>query len=177
MTTANIVKVTAEEKAQIIKRMLPPGNESVPLISKETGIKENRLYNWRKKAKDELGMESSVRASDGKWSSQDKFMIVVETFGMNETELGEYCRTKGIFLSELKEWKTACLQANSVQPNSTPESNQSKKEIANELKEERRKQKELEQELRRKEKALAEMAALMVLRKKAQAIWGEHEEE
>ena len=35
---------------------------------------------------------------------------------------------------------------------------------------------ELERELRRKEKALAEAAALLVLRKKAQAIWGEDED-
>jgi hypothetical protein len=32
--------------------------------------------------------------------------------------------------------------------------------------------KELERELRRKEKALAETAALLVLRKKAEALWG-----
>jgi transposase len=32
--------------------------------------------------------------------------------------------------------------------------------------------KQLSQELRRKESALAETAALLVLRKKAQAIWG-----
>jgi transposase len=35
----------------------------------------------------------------------------------------------------------------------------------------------LEKELRRKEKALAETAALLVLRKKANAIWGEAEDE
>ena len=40
-------------------------------------------------------------------------------------------------------------------------------------KEDKRKIKKLESELRRKEKALAETAALLVLRKKAQAIWGE----
>ncbi|WP_211231272.1 hypothetical protein [Halonatronum saccharophilum] len=37
--------------------------------------------------------------------------------------------------------------------------------------------KKLEKELRRKEKALAETAALLVLRKKANAIWGDPEEE
>jgi len=36
---------------------------------------------------------------------------------------------------------------------------------------------ELERELHRKEKALAEAAALMVLRKKADAIWGAPEGE
>jgi transposase len=35
----------------------------------------------------------------------------------------------------------------------------------------------LEKELRRKDKALAETAALLVLRKKANAIWGEAEDE
>jgi hypothetical protein len=37
--------------------------------------------------------------------------------------------------------------------------------------------KQLSQELRRKESALAETAALLVLRKKAQAIWGDNEAE
>ncbi len=36
--------------------------------------------------------------------------------------------------------------------------------------------KALERELRQKEKALAETAALLVLRKKAQAIWGDEDE-
>jgi hypothetical protein len=36
---------------------------------------------------------------------------------------------------------------------------------------------QLEKELRRKDKALAETAALLVLRKKANAIWGEDEDE
>ncbi|MBF8661884.1 hypothetical protein IRZ79_21700, partial [Pseudomonas putida] len=36
---------------------------------------------------------------------------------------------------------------------------------------------QLERELRRKEKALAETAALLVLRKKANAIWGKGEDE
>lgn len=46
-----------------------------------------------------------------------------------------------------------------------------------ELKEAEKKNKQLARELDRKEKALAEAAALLVLRKKAEAIWGEPEEE
>ena len=45
------------------------------------------------------------------------------------------------------------------------------------IKEEKDKVKSLEKELRVKEKALAETAALLVLRKKANAIWGDPEEE
>jgi len=45
------------------------------------------------------------------------------------------------------------------------------------LKKERKKNRYLEKELNRKEKALAETAALLVLKKKAQALWGEPEDE
>lgn len=44
------------------------------------------------------------------------------------------------------------------------------------LREKERDIKRLEQELRRKEAALAETAALLVLRKKANAIWGDGED-
>jgi len=46
-----------------------------------------------------------------------------------------------------------------------------------ELQQERKKTRKLEKELRRKEKALAEAAALLVLQKKAQAIWGDGEDD
>jgi len=45
------------------------------------------------------------------------------------------------------------------------------------LKKERKKNRRLEKELSRKDKALAEAAALLILQKKAQAIWGESEGE
>jgi len=56
------------------------------------------------------------------------------------------------------------------------ESNQTK-QLNQELKEEKKKAKVLEKDLRKKEKALAEAAAILLLRKKAQAIWGDQEDE
>ena len=52
-----------------------------------------------------------------------------------------------------------------------------KTKASKELREERKKNERLEKELARKDKALAETAALLVLRKKANAIWGTEEEE
>ena len=51
--------------------------------------------------------------------------------------------------------------------------NQRKK--ADEIRKLRKKNKELERELRRKDKALAEMSALVVLKKKVVALWGDEE--
>jgi len=64
----------------------------------------------------------------------------------------------------------ACEAANEGAQASTAKASQTSKE-------ERKRIKALEHELARKERALAEAAALLVLRKKAAAIWGEEEDE
>ena len=94
------------------------------------------------------------------WSSAEKFAVVCETATMNEAERAEYARRKGLFVEEIAAWTTACRDANGAL-SERPENRTDKKRIH-----------ELERELHRKEKALAEAAALLVLRKKAQAIWG-----
>ena len=71
---------------------------------------------------------------------------------------------------QVKEWKEACISAND-------DAREKSAHESKELREERRAKEKLEKELARKEKALAEAAALLVLRKKANAIWGTDEED
>lgn len=170
MTGSNRVRYSQEQKEAIVKRMMPPNNESVAQISKEEGITEVTLYKWRKKARAAgIATPGNGQTSD-KWSSQDKFLIVMETFAMNETELAEYCRKKGLYREQIEEWRKVCLQANGQVFDQS-------KQLKGSLKEEQKRAKQLEKELLKKEKALAEAAALLLLRKKAQAIWGDDEEE
>ncbi|GAE37708.1 transposase IS3/IS911 family protein [Halalkalibacter akibai JCM 9157] len=166
----NGVRYSREQKEAIVKRMMPPHNESVATISKEEGITEVTLYKWRKSAREAgVATPGNGQTSD-KWSSQDKFLIVMETFAMNETELAEYCRKKGLYREQIEAWRVACLQANGQVFDQS-------KELNGALKEEKKRAKQLEKDLQKKEKALAEAAALLLLRKKAQAIWGDDEEE
>ena len=167
--------VTAEYKAEIIKRMLAPNNESVPSLSKETGLTKSRLYEWRRKELKRLGVGDQSKKKSEKYTSEDKFMIVMETFGMTERELGDYCRSKGLFRESILSWRTACTKAN-VKASLSSKPDNDDEALKSDLKKAQDAQKALEKELRRKEKALAEMAALAVLRKKAQSIWGEDEE-
>ncbi|MCZ2845463.1 MAG: transposase [Candidatus Bathyarchaeota archaeon] len=51
------------------------------------------------------------------------------------------------------------------------------KQLNQELKEEKKKTKLVEKDLIRKEKTLAEAGSLLLLRKKAQTIWGDQEDE
>jgi transposase-like protein len=159
-----------ERKQAIIEKMMPPQNCSISKIKKETGISDATLYNWRKQAK----VKGLVVPGDGKnpedWSSEDKFMVVLETATLNEAELANYCREKGLYTDQIARWKASCVQANAAT------------EVQEKAGQEQRRQdkadiKELKRDLRRKEKALAETAALLVLRKKANAIWGESEDD
>ena len=122
-------------------------------------------------AYNKTGLSATTKYKNAdKWSSQDKFTVVLETANLTEIEFSEYCRKKGIYPEQVKEWKEACMNANNA------EKEQNSK-AGKELREERRQKEKLEKELRRKEKALAETAALLVLRKKADAIWGTDEED
>jgi transposase-like protein len=157
-----------EFKASIIAKMLPPNNVGVPQLARETGIPKDTLYSWRLKHRnapaDALGrQEASVELS-----SEEKFAVVIEVASFNEVELSEYCRRKGFYPEQVQAWGKACMQANA--PVTFEVERAQAKVQAKQVK-------QLEAEVRRKDKALAETAALLVLQKKVQAIWGEPEDE
>lgn len=162
------MRYSKEMKESVVKRILS-SEETIADISRDTGIRANTLYKWRDASKKNgLSATTKYRKAD-KWSSQDKFIVVLETANLNEIEFSEYCREKGIYPEQVKEWKEACMKANGAEIEKNSEVNK-------ELKKERKEKEKLEKELQRKEKALAETAALLVLRKKANAIWGTDEE-
>ena len=101
-----------ELKDALLRRMLPPNNESITKISREEGISEQTLRNWRDKARKEGYATPGTDAIPDNWSTQDKFLVVVETASMNETELAEYARKKGLYVEQIKDWKDACMNAN-----------------------------------------------------------------
>ena len=148
----------------------PPNNESITKISREEGISEQTLRNWQDKARKEGYATPGTDAIPDNWSTQDKFLVVVETASMNETELAEYARKKGLYVEQIKAWKDACMNANGGIAKEASRLNR-------ELKDSEKERRKLEKELQRKEKALAEAAALLVLSKKANAIWGDPEDE
>jgi transposase-like protein len=150
--------------------MLPPNNRSIADLAKEEGISDATLYNWRQQARNEGKlMPDSDNTPEG-WSSRDKFAAVLETAAMSEAEMGEYCRQRGLYPEQLTHWRAACEQANDWD-------RASQKQLKETTRTDRKKLKQLEKELARKEKALAEAAALLVLRKKLDAMFEDPEDE
>ena len=150
--------------------MMPPMNKLISELARENGISEQTLYTWRRNLKAQGVPVPGNGKNAEEWSSTDKFGVVLETAGLNEAELAEYCRRKGLFIEQITAWRTACQEANAH----TADRRRDQREQS---KADRKRIKQLEKELLRKEKALAEAAALIILRKKAQAIWGDPEED
>jgi transposase-like protein len=94
------MKYSKELKDSIIRRMLPPNNEAISKISKEEGISEQTIRNWRDNARaNGIAAPGNTLLSE-KWSTPDKFLIVVETASMNE---GEYIAWESTFYRVLRE--------------------------------------------------------------------------
>lgn len=150
--------------------MLPPNNMPLGRLAKEEGISQATLVKWRAEARAKGQFLPDANAGSEGWTSRDKHAAVIETASMNEAELGEYCRRRGLYPEQLRVWREACEQANDWERAATSR-------IARETRDDKKRIQQLERELARKEKALAEAAALMILRKKADAIWGPREGE
>jgi len=153
---------------EAILTKLSQSDLSVRKFAEQEGINLSTLYSWQKQF-NTSGLNVSKVSSSDKWSSEEKFSVVLETATLSEIELNEYCRVKGLYSEQVKAWKQACIAGNTAtkqakRVKTTPEQKSDKNRI-----------KELERELRRKEKALAETAALLVLGKKFDAYWKEKE--
>ena len=163
------MRYSAERKEAVLKKMLPPNNRSIREIAEQEGISEATLYNWRKAARSEGRLLPDGDQTPAGWTAADKFAAVVETAALNEAELSAWCRERGLYPEQLQLWRQACEQANDWDRTQNERLKQVRKSDQQRLK-------ELERELKRKEKALAETAALLVLSKKAEAIWGDKED-
>ncbi len=157
-------------KERVVQMMMPPNAQSVAQLSRETGVSEQTLYNWRNSYRDKGSAVPADPKNPERWSGKNKLAVVIETAALNEEELAVYCRERGLYAEQIQRWReAAAVGADTERPLSAEE----RRAFA----QERKKNRQLEKELKRKEKALAEAAALLVLQKKAQAIWGDNEDD
>ena len=157
-------------RERAVQMMMAPNAMSVAQVSRDTGVSEQTLYNWRNRLRHQGKSVPADPKNPENWGGENKLAVVIETAALNEQELAEYCRKKGLYVEQVTRWREAAVAgAETQRPLSATE--------RRELQQARKKTHKLEKELRRKEKALAEVAALLVLQKKAQAIWGDGEDD
>ncbi|CAA6805806.1 MAG: Transposase IS3/IS911 family protein [uncultured Thiotrichaceae bacterium] len=160
---------SSERKESVLKKLLPPHSMTVAAVAREEGVCEQTLYNWRNQAKQAGRPVPGKTKHSDQWSAESKLAVVIETTPLSESELSQYCREKGLYSDQVKTWKSECLSGFQV-------SAEQRKQSARQAQADKAEIKDLKRDLRIKEKALAETAALLVLRKKLHAFWGEDNE-
>jgi transposase len=151
---------TAGFKARVLQRLVGPRAISAYRLSAEVGVSQVTLSRWLAAARSVPGMTTPAK----KWTGAQKLRVVLAAHGLSETDLGTLLRREGLHAAQLDEWRAAAETA------LEDPSRRREKAVPHP---DTQRLAEVERELRRKEKALAEAAALLVLKKKVEAYWGD----
>lgn len=146
-------------KQRIVQRLVGPSAQSANAVAAEIGVSQPTVSRWLRAAGSVSGM---TRPAKKKWTGSDKLRVVREAHGLSGSALGALLRREGLHEAQLTAWRTTAEAALTEASRGRPAPSVEAKRIQ-----------ELERELRRKNAALAETAALLVLKKKLEAIWGD----
>jgi transposase-like protein len=146
--------------------MIGPPAVSANQLASEVGIGQPTLSRWLREAKlAPVAKKKSRREPRKQWTPEEKLRVVGEAAHVGEEGLGALLRREGLHEADLERFRRELLEGLRETTARSRKTTMEAKRV-----------KELERELRRKEKALAETAALLVLRKKAEAFFSGEEE-
>ena len=167
-------------KNAMIQKLTGPEAISASALSKRVDVPQPTLSKWLRMAgvgslsdypntareyTKMTKLKDSRRPAD--WSAEDKLKVVMEAASLDDEQIGEFLRKKGLHQTHLEQWRLQMLDG--LQNGFSKKKTRQKKTEAKRIR-------SLEKELRRKDKALAETAALLVLKKKVQEIWGDEDD-
>jgi transposase len=155
-------------KARMIERMAGPEGISANALAKDVGVCQSTLSHWlRLRSNRRVEPMDEKKGGSKARTAQEKLRIVHEASHLDDGELGAFLRREGLHEAQLREWIEAVSTALST---STPKRGNRKSP------KETKRIRELEKDLRRKEKALAEVTALLALKKKLETLWGDEDD-
>jgi transposase-like protein len=157
-----------EFKKSAVQKFHNRGSRQVGAVARELGVTPASLYQWSKRYAISSGMKKSERPPQD-WTAAEKLKAVLEFESLALDKRGEYLRREGLHSDHIEAWKLS-MQAGLEPESSTKASRKEKAELRAAIK-------VLERDLNKKDRALAEVTALLVLKKKADLLWGTGEEE
>lgn len=102
-----MTRYSQELKNQIARRMMPPNNQPVAAISRETGISAPTLYAWKKQFRNEGHIVPGTPSPPDRWDAKAKLAAVIHVALMNEAERSAWCRERSVYIEQLDAWKQA----------------------------------------------------------------------
>lgn len=171
-----VTKFSKLFKMQAVKKaLIREEGTSVKEISNELSIGYSTLQRWIAQTKNhelessiELSAKENIMTHEKRpkdWSIEQRLAIIIKCGALDDNGAGQLCREQGIFLHHIEKWKKELVDNSTKKAKAQPETARMKRQI-----------KQLQKELNRKEKALAETAALLVLKKKVNQLWDFEEE-
>jgi len=167
-------------KNSMIQKMTGPDAISATALSKQVDVPQATLSKWLRLAgagpsyvfpNNAHEYTKMTKVTDSKrpndWSAEDKLKVVMEASSLDDEQLGSFLRSKGLHQTHLNQWRAQMLDG--LESGSTKKTSRQKNVEAKRIR-------ALEKEINRKDKALAETAALLVLKKKVQEIWGDEDD-
>lgn len=162
---------------KMVQKMTGPDARSATALSKEVGVSQGTLSRWLREAKmsrmsnGEDAKGGSGRSGAGsrrRWSPEDKVRVVMEATAIGDDGVGVLLRREGLHDADLERLREEVLRAAT--------DGLRDKGRRRGLSPEQKQVRLLRKELARKDRALAEAAALLVLRGKAEAFFWAAEE-
>jgi len=148
-------------REQALEKVYSRGQRTVVEVAEALNISPWTLKNWMKVHKKPTPVPAPGQSRrPQEWSRAQRLAVLMETHGLDEEALNARCRERGIFRHHLQRWRAEFEAAPAPQESAAVRA----LKAANQA---------LERELKRKDKALAEAAALLVLKKKYQTLWEE----
>jgi transposase len=144
-------------KAKMLERLTGKDAVSASQLARETGLRQQNLSRWLGEART-LPRVTAKKPPKSR-SVDEKIKILAGVAKLTGEELTAFLAREGLRLAEVEQWRLAL-----------DDEGRSSKAVTNRIR-------RLERELARKEKALAEAAALLVLKKKLQDAFGDEDDD
>ena len=159
-----------EFKEKLLAKALVPNAPSIVELAHRAGIPSATLHTWiyMKKKQQTIKVDNNISLRPKDLTAEAKLQAVADTINATAEERSAYCRKHGFYITHLDEWKQQLLAK--VQQIDAKNNKAEYRQLAIE-------NKDLKRELTRKDKALAEASALLILKKKANLLWGVSEDD
>jgi hypothetical protein len=144
-------------KQKMVQRLTGRNAVSATQLARETGVRQQNLSRWLEQSRSLPVVVDKRRPMGPERTVEQKARILAEGSKLTGEELTAYLEREGVNLAHYERWRIALDEGGTA-------SAATSKRI-----------RELERELARKEKALAEAAALLVLKKKVESVYEEDE--
>jgi transposase-like protein len=145
-------------KRKMVERLTGKNALNPSQLARETGIRQQNLCRWLDEARS-LPLVAFHKRIAREWTVEQKARIVAEASKLTGDQLVVFLESEGVKLAHFERWRLA-LEEDGQGSNATT-----------------RRIRKLERELARKEKALAEAATLLVLKKTIDSYYQEEDDD